>query len=319
MKHVDPRIIVTGPDLSEYDENFMNALTECPTGCDDITGPLPGQPREGGPLYYVDILNFHRYRFDGDDGYNRQEVIAEPAGGFQEKLDLLKGRVEACNDITGHNRTGKSALKMAVTEMNITFKNPLDPDPANPGLDEWGAVGATSFLAGQFWAEAMSVGMKNGLVGITFWSVKEGDNLGYIKNDGRKLSTYYHFQLMANNFRGEYAAGTDLDASNADIPEVKAFGSKARDQIVVMILNQTTSTDYDYTLRFDTNTVSGANPLKINIAAGVNAEYNSTTPLLKESTVMLVFNESGILQKTYVYSVEHARNDQAPTECPPDC
>jgi len=90
MKHVDPRIIVTGPDLSEYDENFMNALTECPTGCDDITGPLPGQPREGGPLYYVDILNFHRYRFDGDDGYNRQEVIAEPAGGFQEKLDLLK-------------------------------------------------------------------------------------------------------------------------------------------------------------------------------------------------------------------------------------
>lgn len=336
MKEVDPTIIVTGPDLSFYDPQIMESLTDCPLngstsgpfGPDDITGRLPFQPREGGPLYYVDILNFHFYPFDGldtrntpdtsDDGYTRQEVIAKLADpdGFEDKITQLKVRVDACN--LAHSRMD-SPLKMAVTEMNINYRNPLLP------VDEYAGVGATSFLAGQFWAEAMSIGMKNALEGITFWSVKEGTssgetNFGYIKHeDGRKLSTYYHFQMMANNFRGVYAPGTDSE-NNADVPEVKAFGSKAENKIVVMILNQTTSTDYDYTVRLDTGTVLGAGPLKINIEpdAGVVGEYNSSEPLLKESTVMLVFDGSGVIQKRYVYSLEDARNDRDPREdtCP---
>lgn len=124
-----------------------------------------------------------------------------PTGEFQEKLFFLKIKLDACN--TAHGRTGLSALKGAVTEMNITFENPTPDQLSLAGVDEWGSVGATSFLAGQYWAEAMSVGMKNALQFMTFWSVKERDNLGYIKSDsggpddGRKLSTYYHFQMMA--------------------------------------------------------------------------------------------------------------------------
>jgi len=90
-------------------------------------------------------------------------------------------------------------------------------------------------------------------------------------------------------------------------------------QIVVMIPNQSTSADYEYTVRLESGVIpGGGNPLKINIDAGKAVTYNSSEPLTRESTVMLVFNGAGALQRRYVYSLEHARGDDPPTEyiCP---
>jgi hypothetical protein len=339
MKDVDPWIIITGPDLSFYsapsNDAIMNSLTDCgfddltgdpEFGPDDITGSLISA-KDGSTRYYVDILNFHTYPFDpGPDAnsiaYDRADVIAQPVAGFEDTIsNRLKERVELCND--AHGRTGRRALKMAVTEMNVTYRNPTVTQLA--GVDEYASVGATSFLAGQYWAEVMSIGIKNGLEGITFWSVKEGDNLGYIKSDsaggpppggqdGRKLSTYYHFQMMAKHFRGTYAAGTDYDTNSVDIPEVKAFGSKAANQIVVMILNQSQSTDYAYTVGFMSGVIpSGSNPLKIAMDAAVPmVEYNSPQDLTKESTVLLVFDGSGNIRRRHVYSLADAQSGGAP-------
>lgn len=354
MKDVDPEIIITGPDLSSYsapsNDAIMNSLTDCgfdvvtgdPVfGPDDITGSLVSA-KDNSTRYYVDILNFHAYPFDaisltedldgdgdidGDDAnriaYTRADVIAHPVAKFEDTISRLQVRVDACN--AAHNRMGKSALKKVVTEMNVTKRNPTVTQLSVEGVDEYASVGATSFLAGQYWAEVMSIGIKNGLEGITFWSVKEGDNLGYIKSDsaggpppggqdGRKLSTYYHFQMMAKHFRGTYAAGTDYDTNSADIPEVKAFGSKAVNQIVVMILNQSQSTDYAYTVGFMSGVIpSGSNPLKIAIDAAVpTVEYNSSQDLTKESTVLLVFDGSGNIKRRHVYSLADAQSGGAP-------
>lgn len=343
MKEVDHKIIITGPDLSSYSAPANDAIMEALTNCvpdsisglfppEDITGPIPSAPNH----YYIDILNFHAYPFDAVDdanhdgvdddniiGYDRADVIAHPVANFEDTIGRLQDRVDLCN--AAHNRTGKNALKKAVTEMNVTKENPTATQLSAAMIDEYASVGATSFLAGQYWAEVMSIGIKNGLEGITFWSVKEGDNLGYIKSDsaggpppggqdGRKLSTYYHFQMMAKHFRGAYAAGTDYDTNSADIPEIKAFGSKAANQIVVMLLNQSQSTDYAFTIGFESGVIPiGRNPLKIAIDAQVpTVRYNSSRELKKESTVMLVFDGSGNIKKRYFYSLQHARDGLGP-------
>jgi hypothetical protein len=101
----------------------------------------------------------------------------------------------------------------------------------------------------------------------------------------------------------------NLKLNGVNAPNVKAFGAKDVDQIVVMLLNQNQGgLPVPYTVRLDLAPILSNNALKVNMGAGVSREYSNLPygELAPESTVMLVFNASGTLRARHVYSVNNA-------------
>ena len=295
MKAVDPTIKIMGPETAWYNTSIINGLTT-PGGTYDITG------KDANGRYYLDILSFHCYIFNGSQT-SRDQVIAGPtkAGGLSENLKTLNDRLAACNSY--HGRTGSAAIKTAVTEANIGYKN--------PSTDNLQGLGAMSFIGGQAWAEIMGIAMKRGVNILTFWSVIEGNsvalNIGYIdKYSGKRQPSYYHFKMMSENMNGTYADGTDNQTN------VKAFGSKnTNGTTTVMVLNQDLNS-FKYTVRLNNDAVSGTNALKININAGFAKE--TTGSIDGQSTTMLTFDASGNLVKRTEYKLYgNADVDKAPT------
>lgn len=290
MKAVDPTIKIIGPETAWYNEGIINGLTSCDDSSADITGKDPNGH------YYVDILSFHIYPFDGTQT-QRSEVISKlmAPNGFHDDLGALKTRLDDCNADRG--RTGDSALKMAVTEANINY--------SNPSGDWVGGLGAKSFIGGQLWAELMGIALQQGVEFVTFWSTIEGNGLSYISSNGAtKWATYYHFDLWAKNFRGSPVAAAETETN------VKAFATEDVDQIAVMIMNQSQSTSFNFTVRLDNSTITSSN-LKINVDAGVAAQYSDT--LATESSLVLIFNASGALKK----KIEYKRYGHADANLPP--
>jgi hypothetical protein len=295
MKSADASIKIIGPECAWFNQGILTGLTTA-NGPDDITG------KDEAGRYYLDVISFHTYPFNGTQ--TRDQVISKlvASGSFQDNLILLSTRVSACN--TAHGRTGAAALKTAVTEANIDYQNPAG--------DNLQGVGANSFLGGQFIAEMMGIGMKNGLDFMNLWSVVEGNgtstNIGYIDPaTGNKKPAYYHFKLMAENFKGEVATCTTNQPTT-----VKSFGSKNGQQVSVLILNENLTGTYNYTVRLNTEPVSGANPLKINVNAGIAAEYAGS--ITNQASILLVFNAQGAIIKKYEYSLAgNAMANLAPT------
>jgi hypothetical protein len=290
MKAVDPTIKIIGPETTWYDESLLDGLTSCDGGADDITGA------DSNGRYYVDVISFHLYNgFGGSQ--TRSQVISTLMSptGLNADLTDLKARLAACDSY--HGRTGDNVLQMAVTEANVNYQNPAG--------DSLTGVGAKSFLGGQFWAEVLGIAMQQGVAFVNFWSTIEGDELGYLSGDGTtKRPSYYHFQMVAQNFRGAPVTVTDNQAN------VKTFGAKDVDQIAVMIMNQDQSSSFNYTVRLDTGTVSGLNPLKINVGAGVAAEYSGT--ISTESSLVLIFDASGTIKKKIEYKLNGHANSNLP-------
>ncbi len=281
MKAVDPSILTVGPEVAWYDTRIINGLTTA-GGADDITG------KDANGRFYLDIITFHTYPFNGTQ--TRSDVVTKltAAGSFEDNLTDLNKRIATCNSY--HNRSGASALKAAVTEANISY--------ANAATDNLTGVGTNSFIGGQFWAELLAIGMKKNLEFVNLWSVVEGNNtesnIGYIdKATKNKKPTYHHFKMLADNFKGTYCDGTD------NMANVKAFGSQDGKQIAVMILNQDQGSNYKYTVRLNTSSVTGNDALKININANVNKEYTGTID--NQSTTLLVFDMAGNMIKKIEY------------------
>lgn len=294
MKNADPSILIVGPETAWYDQGIINGLTT-PNGPDDITG------KDAAGRYYIDVISFHTYPFNGTQ--TRAQVVSKltSSGSLQDNLVALNAKVSACN--TAHGRTGTAALKTAITEANINWQNSAS--------DNLNGVGANSFIGGQFVAEMMGISLKNGVDFINLWSVVEGNNtalnVGYLDaQTGAKKPLYYHFQMMAKNFKGSMADVTNNQAN------VKVFASKSSQQINVMIMNEDLTNNFNYTVRLNNSAVSGSNPLKIAVNAGVNIEYNET--IQSQSSIVLTFNTSGTLIKKTVYSLTgNAANNQPPT------
>lgn len=283
MKMVDPSILIVGPETAWFDQGIINGLTT-PGGPDDITG------KDGAGRYYVDVISFHTYPFNGSQ--TRAQVMSKltEAGSLQDNLVYLNSRIAACN--AAHGRSGSTALKTAITEANINWQN--------NGGDNLNGVGANSFIGGQFVAEMLGISMKNGVDFVNIWSVVEGNNtalnIGYIDPQTNiKKPIYYHFKMMADNFKGSYADATSNKSS------VKTFASKNGQQINVMIMNEDLGTNFNYTLRLDNGAVSGNNPLKISVNAGVAVEHSEIIPA--QSSVVLTFNAAGSLIKKTEYSL----------------
>jgi len=293
MKAVDPGILTVGPECAWFNQNIINGLTT-PGGPDDITG------KDAAGRYYLDIISFHCYPFNGSQA--RPDVITKltSAGGLQDNLIYLKGRVNNCN--TAHNRTGLNALKTAITEANINWQN-------SPG-DNLNGVGANSFVGAQLVGEMLGIGMKHGVDFINMWSVVEGNNtelnIGYIDAvSGNKKPAYHHFKMMAEHFNGTYVNGT------SNQPNVKTFGSKNNQNTSVLIMNQDQATNYNFTVRLNSGGVTGANALKININADIAHEFSGT--IQNQSSMLLVFNNQGALIKKVEYTIANAAANQPPT------
>jgi hypothetical protein len=295
MKAVDPGIKIIGPECAWYNTNIINGLTT-PGGPDDITG------KDAAGHYYVDIVSFHYYGFSG--AQTRNDVLTKlyQTNGLNDNLATLNARIANCN--TSHNRTGSAALRTAITEANLGYKNATD--------DNLNGVGVNSFIGGQFIAEMFSVGLKNSVNFMTMWSVVEGSNtdlnIGYIDpTTGNKKPAYYHFQMMASNFKGNYLTGTSNNAN------VKIFGSQTTQYTTVMILNQDLANNFNYTVRLNNGTVSGNSALKLNLNANIGVEYSGT--MQGQSTLLLVFNAQGALVKKIEYTMlNHAVSNLPPTE-----
>src|ERR1043165_3582066 len=170
MKAVDPSILIVGPEIAWFDQGIIDGLTT-PGGPNDITG------KDANGKYYLDIISFHTYPFNGSQ--TRSQVVSKltSSGGYQDNLAHLNARVTAANAY--HNRSGAAALKTAVTEANINWQN-------NPG-DDVSGLGANSFIGGQFVAEMLGIGMKQGVDFINIWSVIEGNStassIGYLQSN----------------------------------------------------------------------------------------------------------------------------------------
>jgi hypothetical protein len=293
MKNVDPTIKIVGPELAWFDQGIITGLTT-PNGPDDITGA------DQNGHYYIDYFTFHTYPFNGSQ--TRQQVVSKLAqpNGLQDNLTYLNTRIAASN--TAHNRGGNNAIKVGITEANISWQN-------TPNDDVYGA-GNNGFLCGQFVCEMMGMAMKNSVDMFNVWSVVEGStttNIGYLNpSNGMRKPLFYHFQMMAENFAGTYANCTTNQAN------VKAYGCKNGQNIVVMVMNEELSTNYNFTLRFNTATVTGSNPLKINVNAGVANEFNAS--IAPQTTVVYIFNGAGTIIRKGEYSLNnHAVSDLPPT------
>jgi hypothetical protein len=294
MKAVDPNILIVGPECAWYNQGIMDGLTT-PNGPNDITG------KDAAGRYYLDVISFHTYPFDGSQ--SREQMITKLAGsnGFEQTLNALNIRVAAANN--AHNRTGSAALTTAVTEANVCYKN-----AANDNLN---GVGVNSFIGGQFIAEMLGIGMKKGVSFMTIWSVIEGNstelNIGYLdRTTGNKKPAYYHYQMVADNFKGN----TITASSNQ--PKVKTFASQSSQFINVLIMNQELSTNHNFTVRLNDDPIAGNSGLKISANANVNVEYNGV--INNQTSMVLTFNASGVLVKKTEYSLAtHAVNNQAPT------
>jgi hypothetical protein len=81
--------------------------------------------------------------------------------------------------------------------------------------------------------------------------------------------------------------------------------------VAVILLNQEASTNLNYTVRLNTATIAGTNPLKVNVDAGLAMESSGT--IVAQSTILLVFNASGVLTKKIEYTVSQASSNAAPT------
>jgi len=296
MKAVDPAILIIGPETAGFHNSIITGLTT-PGGTSDITG------KDAAGRYYVDIISFHNYPMGNGTSSTRAKLISKltETNMLQDNLTYLNSRITSCN--TYHNRTGAAALKTAITEANVNYLNPVN--------DDINGVGSNSFIGGQFYAELMGISLKKGVSFVNLWSSIEGNssttNKGYIDNVNlNKKPLYYHFKLMADNFKGNVATCTDNQTN------VKTFACKDAQQTTVIIMNQDAVTNFNYAIRLNTASIAGSNSLKINIDAGLAVEYNYVIP--NQSTVLLTYNSSGVLIRKYEYSLAiHATANIPPT------
>lgn len=285
MKLEDSTIRIVGPDLAGYDPGIMTALTD-PNNVDNI-------------CLLIDVLTYHIYPFDGTQ--SRADVIARPEANIAANMVLAKTAAASCTAVRAQN--GRPPMRVAIGEMNVEYAF-SDPRPRG--------VSAHSFLAGQFWANVMNVAMRNGLLYVAPWSVKEGDPLGYINSADVPLSTYYHYQMLAKNFRGAHTATTHT-VNGAAEPLVVTFASKDPTQVAVMIMNQKEIGSLPYTVRLDNNAIVANSALKVNVPAAINVEYTAPQALPPQASVLLLFDNAGNLISRTGYRLADAINERGPT------
>ena len=168
----------------------------------------------------------------------------------------------------------------------MTYQN-----PTNNTVDDYGV---NSFLNGQFFAEVYGVGMANGATTMDPWSIHESNgsrsagDLGYL--DGplgstKPRSSYYHLQMVAENFAGKYAPATSSQA----LMRVVAAGDGAH--VAVLLMNESTDQSYDFGMRLDN--AAPAQAKAVTIKQQANAASCKVSHSVSSVSVVTTFEASG--------------------------
>lgn len=341
MKNKDTSITIIGPELATFGNDtvwqgnkLMNALITIPAT--SIMGQISGGVANG--KYYVDVISFHYY----PKCTTRTAVIADPtaaADGFKNKLSSsgsnYRGLLEMINN-SSPARTPAN-LQIAITEFNLLKDSVNDESDlaANGGYSKMiKSYGFRSFAGGQWLAEVLCLGMEpykyNSGTGVNdpwmkcmnLWSVQERgsdsinnpckDGLGYISLCGttpfNKRPTYWHYKMVADNFKGNYLPNILGNSGN-----YKAFAYKnsTANEIGVLIMNQlggaTPTKTKTFKITFHTGTApTGANMLfqfnAGNYTIGTGGIYDCTITV--ETTMLLVFDATtGAIKRKQTYSI----------------
>jgi hypothetical protein len=280
---------------------------------DFLTGTTNNITGSGANGYYIDYIGFNTYPFQGESvvqGSTRADVIDYIEEPYQYRAIL--------NDIISKipsSRTGN--LKIAVTEANIS----AEQDRTNKFAS---GIGPGSFLGGQFWAEMMAVSMEKEVEFISFWSVIEGssgDNrltdLGYISSEtSQKRSTYHHYSMIANNFKGAFLP--NLFSGNDNEHKAFAYKTTAGNEIGVIIMNQQQgSTDNTFSISFDNTAPTSGKDIGVKLAGGISGASKFDCRIPKETTYFLKFTVSGstvTLIEHKEYGIEQAKANKPPKD-----
>ena len=132
------------------------------------------------------------------------------------------------------------------------------------------------------------------------WSMFEnggkcsGTDYSFVDKDMQPRSSYYHMQMISENFSGFYLDGT----SNLDT--VRAFGAVDPDaeKIAVMLLNIDATDSHTCMIRLDSSLIEDG-ACQINIPAGLAVELEQA--ISSQTSMVMVFNLQGQLIKTITY------------------
>jgi hypothetical protein len=325
-------------DYNDTDHILSKLLS---SGTADITGQISSTGTGADGKYYVDVIDYHTYP-GGDNGdmnnnnapidsanfYTyRNDLIDHPGTTLANELSTSTGKLRALLDAANVSRSA-SPLTFAITEMNICWLSPYLSSPSASSKYENTArgIGPRSFFAGQYWADVFSQTLKSGTVNgsakvefVTPWSIHEhggdgltddstGTDLGMTKDTATSsqlpvpLSTYYHYELMANNFTGRYCAGSSTKT------DLKAFGSQLCNKIAIMVLNQNQNQPSTFCMRLSSSTFTPHAPYDgINVDCAIDKFYYDTIGV--QSSLMLIFDGCGRLTNRYRYNISDAVAD----------
>jgi hypothetical protein len=283
MKAVDPSIKIFAPDECDFYDSYYEALFKGDNSDADISGKVPGQS-----YYYIDGVSWHRYIGYPPGNIKIDGLTTAGAEDFQIRSQKTRKLVDKANAAQG--RVGADVLQWGIGEFN-----------SNDGKM------VCSFENGQMFAEVYGAIMKYGGTYGATWSMFEsrgncfGSDFSFVNAKMQPRPTFYHMQMISENFSGFYLEGT----SNLD--SVRAFGSVDLDKgkIVVMLLNIDTTNPHTCTLRLNSNPIK-AGECRINIPVGLAVDFKQA--IGSQTSMVLVFNLQGQLDKTITY----AKGDVAP-------
>jgi hypothetical protein len=299
-------IILLGPELSYYNESLVRDLT---SGQYNI-------------LPYIDIFTFHYYPFQDESipaskklywiDPSRDNITNVLRGGASVYSGAAPTRVYYNNPATDTATYFETRLdqlkqilngtnkKVAITEFNICYQNDGTNSNPFPGTDNLvTGNGARGKLAGQFLAELAAVCMSKGVAFINFWSVIEGSinylnystDIGYISSQtGSFNSTYYHFQMLAKNFNGNFKWGTVTADPAIPQPKIKAFASISPTKITIMVMNQEVGGSIPIKVTLNNTVVVPPGGVNINVSNGIGSTYSDV--IAGEQTLLIRYNKS---------------------------
>jgi hypothetical protein len=288
MKVVNPKIKIFVPDAATYYNDLYEALL-----LSDEKG-VAGRDENGN--WYIDGVNFHSYP-NGKE-YTRKDVVFNSVDKIRGQILSLKEDLDASN--LKYNRTGDAALTWGLTEFNITYSNPDDL-----GLE---GISVPSFINGQFWVDIFALSMEYEAFCVTPWCIQESDvaktYFGYIGSPPNFTphSTYYHMQMMSKNIKGNYIK------MSCNKGFFKILGSENETENSFLLMNQNEKESYS----FDLNSINKKNNNDLLITSEKELKANFKGIITPNSSMVLVFNKSGVLKKQVIYTIEMAKDNKAP-------
>jgi hypothetical protein len=284
MKAVDPTIKIFAPDECDFYDEYYAALLKGDDSAADISGKLPGKD-----LYYIDGISWHRYVGYPPENVGIDGLTTAGANDFLARIKKTRALVDQAN--AARHRIGVDALQWGIGEFNS---------------NEGGRV--CSYENGQMFAEIYGYMMKYGGTYGETWSMLEnggscrGTDFSFVDAKVKPRSTFYHMQMVSENFSGFYLDGI----SNLD--GIRAFGAvdtKAQ-RITVMLLNIDVTASHACTIRLNANPIK-TGECRVSLPVGLPVDLAQT--IGSQTSIVLVFDLQGHLFKTVTY----AKGDDAPT------